>query len=409
MTVQISAAEARKLVLHSQGLHCAKPFGSRQGALLSAIEQLGYVQIDTISVLQRAHHHTLYNRVSTYQHSQLDQLMAEGQIFEYWSHAAAYLPMCDYRYSLVRKHAIASGEKHWHDKDHALSREVIKRIREEGPLQARDFEHQAKTTSAGWWDWKPAKKALEQLFMEGELMVVRRQGFQKVYELTERVLPAHIDRSMPSEEDFLSHLIVSYLRANGLGQPAEMAYLRKGINAKIAKRCREMLEDQQLIGLNCAGQHYYALTAATALLDNPISKGQLRFLSPFDNLLIQRKRTQQLFNFDYQIECYVPAAKRQYGYFSLPILWGSELVGRMDAKVARKTGLFSIVHLHLETKASSALWRDLCPALARFMTFNGGQQLELQRVSGLFGSDAELHNQCHGALKSYFGEPFSAS
>lgn len=159
----ISLADAQKLILISQGLHRADAFGRGIQATLKVISQLSYVQIDTISVIERAHHHSVWNRHSTYQKTQLDTLLQQKQIFEYWSHAAAYLPMSDYRFSLPRKHAIAGGEKHWHNKDKKLSQAILQRISQEGPLQAKDFEHVAAAKNTGWWDWKPAKKALEQL------------------------------------------------------------------------------------------------------------------------------------------------------------------------------------------------------------------------------------------------------
>lgn len=146
----LSHKEAQKLVLHSQGLPAVKQNGTALAATLSAIERLGYIQIDTISVIQRAHHHTLWTRNPRYQSDQLDQLVANKQVFEYWSHAAAYLPMRDYRFSLIRKHATASGkQQHWYERDEKMIQSVLKRISEEGPLMAKDFEHTGKKVLIG--------------------------------------------------------------------------------------------------------------------------------------------------------------------------------------------------------------------------------------------------------------------
>ncbi len=154
-TESLSIQQARKLVLLSQRVPPANQTGSALGATLSAIENLGYIQIDTISVIERAHHHTLWNRNPRYSSSHLDLLLAEKQIFEYWSHAAAYLPMRDYRYSLPRKQAIANGEQdHWYDRDKGLMLSVLKRIEQEGPLMSKDFEHRGEKT--GDWTSKPA-------------------------------------------------------------------------------------------------------------------------------------------------------------------------------------------------------------------------------------------------------------
>lgn len=299
--------------------------------------------------------------------------------------------MNNYRFSLPRKQAIANGEKHWFSKDHKLIKTILQRIREEGPLAAKDFE-QRKTTNTGWWDWKPAKKALEQLFMEGQLMVTKRQGFQKVYDLTERVLPADMDISMPSDEEFYRHLIIQHLQANGLGKPVNISYLRKGLLKPIQQQCQTMLHDGELLLTEVNKQQYYALPSATDLLNKKLSRDKVHILSPFDNLLIQRQRTRELFNFDYQIECYVPAPKRQYGYFCLPLLWGQQFAGRMDAKIDRKTGLLNIVHLHIETDKTEAFLAALKPALTDFMLFNQGKRIEVQRISH-YQQDLSANNQ----------------
>lgn len=378
----LSPKQARKLVLLSQGLHKNAELGRGRNATLKAIEKLGYIQIDTISVVERAHHHTLWTRADGYQPKHLDKLLEQRKVFEYWSHAAAYLPMRDYRYSLPRKQAIAGGEKHWHVKNEKVANQVLQRVKDEGPLQARDFEHTRKG-DGGWWEWKPAKLALEQLFMEGELMIVRRQGFQKVYDLTERVLPDDIDTSTPETDEYHQHLIRKYLKANGVGTPSQIAYLLKGIKASIRQQCQQMLEDKQLVRVFIKQQEYFALPGFEQLLDKSLSRSKVKILSPFDNLLIQRKRTCDLFGFDYQIECYVPEAKRQFGYFCLPILWGQEFAGRMDAKIDRKTGVLTISDLYVETKRENDFVEAFVPSLQEFLLFNGGQQIKLQSTTGL--------------------------
>ena len=189
----------RRIALEAQGLTRSSPFGRGTGGAERALEQLGYVQIDTISVVSRAHHHTLYNRIPGYQPKLLDKLVAERRAFEYWFHAAAYLPMRDYRYALPRMRRFKRGEMRWmRSRDQKLMDQVLDRIRFDGPLRARDFEDPSHK-HGGWWDWKPAKRALEQLFMQGDLMVAAREGFQKTYDLPERVLPAGVDTRIPSQ------------------------------------------------------------------------------------------------------------------------------------------------------------------------------------------------------------------
>lgn len=403
MTEQLSLPQARKLALHSQQLPPATPKGSAIEATLLAIEQLGYIQIDTISAVQRAHHHTLWNRTPRYQPEQLDKLQRSGQVFEYWSHAAAYLPIRDFRFSLPRKQALARGEqKHWFSPEPKLMSQVLDRIHAEGPLMAKDFEQEPSgKTPAKPADWtaKPAKQALETLFMQGDLMVRHRHNFHKVYDLTERVLPASIDTRFPDTEELNRFLIHRYLQANGLGQAPHISYLLKGTKPGISAMLRQMVGDGELQQLQVNGDLFVALPDALSLLDKPLARSKLKILSPFDNLLIQRQRTLTLFGFDYQIECYVPAAKRRFGYFSLPILWDGKLVARMDCKAERQKGLLHIQHLALEPrlKQLDAFATALGKELGAFLAFNQCHQLVLHRTS-----PSSAHQHIHNVLGQLF-------
>jgi uncharacterized protein YcaQ len=382
MTESLSIQQARKLVLLSQRVPPPKQTGSAIAATLSAIEHLGYIQIDTISVVQRAHHHTLWSRNPRYNASHLEQLIGDKQVFEYWSHAAAYLPMRDYRYSLPRKHAIASGQQsHWYERDQKLMKLVLKRIASEGPLMARDFEHKGK--KVGEWQTKPAKRALENLLMQGDLMAPRRENFHKVYDLTERVLPEGTDTTPPSPEEHTRHLVTRYLQANGLGQPAEIAYLLKGTKPLVSATLQEMVSTGELLQVGVGTNRYHVLPASLELLGNSLARSKLKILSPFDNLLIQRKRVKSLFGFDYQIECYVPQEKRQYGYFSLPILWDGKLLARMDCNAERKESLLHIHHLALESglEKTEGFFLALAKELTSFLQFNNCSKVKLHRTS----------------------------
>ncbi|MCJ8319027.1 MAG: winged helix DNA-binding domain-containing protein [Colwellia sp.] len=381
MTNSLSLPEAQKAILLSQGIHNEHKLGKGKDASYKAIKALNYVQIDSISVVERAHHHSIWNRAANYQAIHIEQLLEDKQIFEYWSHAAAYLPMADYRFSLPRKNAFAKGEYHWFNVDKKDMAAVLDRIKADGPLRAKDFKDPRKTKT-GWWDWKPAKKALEQLFMEGKLMAVKRQGFQKVYDLTERVLPANIDTNVPSEAEYFQHLAINYLNANAIGTAEQITYLLKGLKAPVKKYCLQMVEQGLLITLTVNDQIYFALPAIDNLLKKKISRKKVKILSPFDNLLIQRKRIKALFNYDYQIECYVPADKRKVGYFSLPLLWGNTFAGRMDVKMDRKSGVLNIINLHLETEKADEFIVDLKPILDKFLAFNSGTAINVLKVTG---------------------------
>jgi len=350
----ISTQQLRRLALSRQGLIGRNGFGRLTPGTLKAIEHLGYIQIDTISVVERAHHHVLWSRVPGYQLNDLDKLLKKKHIFEYWAHAAAFLPMRDYRFTLPRKNAIKQGEVHWYrNLDKKLLKRTLDRIRIEGPLRARDFEHTRKTNSQGWWDWKPAKRALEQLFMQGDLMAVERAGFQKVYDLTERVLPDHVDTREPDMEEYASFLVNSYIRAHGFGTLKAISYLRRSseLRKAIARVVEQGIEAGEFIDLGTlSGSHskierffIHAPLASANRITRP--RTVLKLLSPFDNLLIQRDRTLNVHAFDYQIECYVPAAKRKYGYFSLPLLYGDVLAGRVDCKAHRKIRQLEVINL----------------------------------------------------------------
>ena len=376
----LSPIEAQKIVLLSQRVFPGKLKGTSLANTLASIEHLGYLQIDTISVIQRAHHHTLWNRNPEYQLSDIDTLIETKQVFEYWSHAAAYLPIRDFKYSLPRKHAILKNEQsHWFQKDAKLMDAILKRIDNEGPLMAKDFAHTAKV---GEWESKPAKQALENLFMQGDLMISSRKNFHKVYDLTERVLPENIDAKCPTQQEYIRFLITSYLRANGIGQAGEMAYLLKNTKALVTSVLKEMYANKELQEVHVSGQVYYALPNALSLLSKPMNS-QLKILSPFDNLLIQRKRMQHLFNFDYKIECYTPAVKRKYGYFSLPILWDGKLVARMDCKADKKSATLHIHHLFFEENFSfnESFKAAFIKEIEAFKSFNNCSGVEVHKTT----------------------------
>ncbi len=382
MIKKLSKQEARKLILHAQKVYPSKKSGIALNNTLASLEHLGYIQIDTISAVQRAHHHTLWNRNPHYENYHLDQLVANKQVFEYWSHAAAYLPIANYRYSLPRKYAYKNGnEKHWYSPDKKVIKYVFERITKEGPLMAKDFENTGK--KIGDWKTKPTKQALEHLFMQGDLMISKRVNFHKVYDLTEKVLPKDLNVTQPTSEEYAKFLITAYLKANGIGQAAEMSYLLKNVKPLILIVLQQMLENNELLEVSVNNQKYFALPSALNLLNKSLQRSKLKILSPFDNLLIQRKRIKMLFDFDYLIECYVPVTKRKFGYFSLPILWDGRLVARMDCRTDRKQGLLHMHHLALEPwfKKTDAFATALCKELVPFLKFNGCDSLKIHKTT----------------------------
>ena len=370
------AGKLRRIALDRQGLLRTDSFGRGKQATLRAIEHLGYVQIDTIAVVERAHHHVLWSRVANYRPGFLEQLVKQRKLFEYWFHAAAWLPMRDYRFALPRM-AEFKGERDWFALcDQKLMRHVVERIECEGPLRARDFED-TRQSKTGWWDWKPAKQALELLFMQGELMVSRREGFQKVYDLPQRVLPDWVDTSHPDIDEYAGHLIETTLRAHGFATLKSMTYLRKGqkLRDAVSEQLRRRMEADALTSLDLGDRDTIYLDPELLQARAPRSHARLRILSPFDNAIIQRQRGRDIFSYHYQIECYVPQAKREYGYFCLPLMYRDGFVGRIDCKAHRTEKCLELKSLHLERQVDEDFVDAFCQTLASFAAFNGCEQI----------------------------------
>jgi uncharacterized protein YcaQ len=382
----VPAAKLRRIALNSQGLLKAEPFGRGRKATLKAIEAIGYVQIDTISVVSRAHHHVLHSRVPNYDPRHLDRLQTDGQIFEYWYHAAAYLPMRDYRFALPRMEAMRNRTERWiRSRDDKLMAEVLARVTAEGPLMARQFES-SESGESGWWNWKPAKRALEQLFMQGDLMVTGRDGFQKTYDIRERVLPEGTNTRMPDDAEMAAYLLRTMLRAHGFITPKEVTHLRRGkaIRAALQTLLADSLSEGSLVAIRQpCGIVAYTEPERLEIRAAPAT-ARAALLSPFDNLVIHRDRVQSVFGFDYQIECYVNENNRRYGYYSLPIAYRDRLIGRADCKAHRQERRFEIKHLHFETDADPAK-DDFLPALAdafqRYAGFNDCAEITLTRAT----------------------------
>jgi len=382
-------ARLRRLALSSQGLLQAQTFGTGILGALNAVKHLGYVQIDSISVIQRAHHHVLHSRVPKFNHTMINQMLLNGDIFEYWSHAAAFLPIADYRFSLPYKRAIKSGQVHWYKNPNPkLMTELLARIASDGPLRSRDLDANT-TKSSGWWDWKPAKKALEQLYMQGDLMVSDRGGFQKTYDLTERVLPSKVNSQMPTAEEFAEHLLDQQLCCHGLVSLKGLTYQRR--NAELRKAVKTLVNERLAQGtleqVKVNNGEVFILETGALERSLPRLSNRMLILSPFDNAVIQRERLKTLFQFDYQIECYVPAAKRQYGYFSLPLLYRDEFIGRMDCKAHRKTRHLEIKFVHFEqiyleqhSFDEDLVIAALLDAIKQFCTFQQCDSVSLTKV-----------------------------
>lgn len=363
----------KQLTLFNQGLGKTSRFAKGLEGTLQAIEHLGYVQIDTISVVERAHHHILWSRVPDYDLSHLNSLVRERQIFEYWYHAASYLPMKDYRYALPAMMSVRKGESRYFNRgDQQLMNEILARVRAEGKIRLRDIDKNNKKSLGNWWNTGLGRRAFEQLYMQGDLMICERNGMEKVFDLTERCLPENIDLTMPTLYEYAQYLFNNTLRAHGAFTWKQLVHLKKN---DLKETMRAVLMEQIDAGVVSAiklenGQMLYVDAAAIEQKLN--TEFGLKILSPFDNSLIHRDRLTSLFEFDYRIECYVPAAKRVYGYFCLPILYQDELVGRVDCKAHRSIKELEVISLHLEktVKNKEVFFFELEQELKRFAAFN---------------------------------------
>ncbi len=377
-------SQLRRATLACQGLYKTNPFGKGKRAVLAALEQLGYVQIDTLSVVKRAHHHTFWTRIPDYKDEYLDRLIEERKVFEYWFHAASYLPMRDYRFAIPLMQQFKREQSHHYNVDPKVLTRVYDQIRLDGPQKARDFQAASKKLGS-WWNWKPAKVALEKLFMQGELMIAGREGMQKIYDISERVLPDSIDTSEPDALQYAQYLVETHLRAYGVTNVKQIAHLKKGqkLRKSIEEVLRNMVEQKEVQEVIIEGLP--PMYVFCELLEKTIKKApdSIKLLSPFDNAIIHRDRTAKLFGFDYRMECYTPQPKRRYGYFCLPILFGEEFIGRVDCKTYRSKGEFELIHLHIEnTQLDVSVWLgSFVETVRQFAYFDGCTSMRLLEVS----------------------------
>lgn len=350
--LELSIDAVRALLLDAQGLLTPPQTRATKADVLASIVRMGALQIDTIHIVARSPYFVLWSRLGDYEQSWLDELLAEGAIFEYWGHAATFLPIEDYR--LHRRSMLEESPRHsaWI----AANPEVVERVRanlQQGEARSTDFPRNDEGSS-GWWDHKPEKIALECLFMTGEVMVARREKFQRIYDLRERVLPAWDDRDMPSPEEVKATLVAKSVAALGVAPirwiPDYFRLPKKGIAAVV----EQLAADGVILPVQVEGWKEPAFVdAATYATVEKAAAGKLQpanttLLTPFDPVVWDRKRGLELFNFDYRIEVYTPAAKRQYGYFTLPILHDGALIGRLDPKAHRQEGIFEVKAIHLE-------------------------------------------------------------
>ncbi|MDF1720246.1 MAG: crosslink repair DNA glycosylase YcaQ family protein [Minwuia sp.] len=381
----VHATFARRVLLDRQQLTGNPRVRMDNDGLQSLIDRLGFVQIDSISTVERAHHMILFARNTTYQPAQLQTLLErENSLFENWTHDASVLP--SRFFPIWRRRFLRDGPRilarwrNWREEGfEAQFEQVLDHIRQNGPVKARDLAPGGRP-SGGWWDWHPSKTALEYLWRTGAICVRHREGFEKVYDLTENVIPAAHREETYDEPAFIDWACRSAIERLGLATTGEIAAFWGVITPAEAKSWSETK----------AGDTYPRVTVDSvndqrprvALADPSVldlhpddmqPPTRLRVLSPFDPVIRDRKRCERLFGFDYRIEIFTPAAKRQYGYYVFPLLEGEHLVGRIDMKRQADTGTLAVRRIWWEPGVRQSRQRD-----ARLMA-------ELDRVRRFVG------------------------
>jgi uncharacterized protein len=396
MMLRITNIQARRLLLYLQGLSEVPNKRLMRQDLYDLIVRMGFVQVDSIRTVERAHHLTLMSRNIHYRTDMLQALLEdEGLLFENWTHDAAIIPTQWYpywqpRFERVRQRIDLS--KHWTGRLGADAQQVLdrvrQRVRDHGPVMARELTETRAPGVGVWWGWGPSKTALEYLWRTGEFAICGRVNFQKVYDLSERVIPEAYHRQIPGEIDYIDWACQAALDRLGCATPSELAAFwgsfkladaRAWCQRHLGKTIREVLVES---ADGSAPRQAYARHDIDALIrDLPAPTPRIRFLSPFDPVLRDRARTLRLFNFDYRFEAFVPAPQRQYGYYVLPMLERDRLIGRIDLKCDRKT----------KTLLVNGRWFE--PGIRQTKTRSDQIDKELERYRVFVGADSIRYQQ----------------
>jgi uncharacterized protein YcaQ len=387
----LSTAHARALHLAAQGLLAPPRRRATKDDVRLAVRRMALLQIDTIHVVARSPYLVLFSRLGPYEPRWLDELLASADVFETWAHEACFAPIEDWalhrRVAETRSHWAADRARRVLREHGAPMRALLEHVREKGPVKAADFEREEGNRS-GWWQWKKEKAWLEAWLVLGELMIARRENFHRVYDLRSRVHPASDALPLPSAEDAARALVERAVRALGVTQA-------RWIHDYF--RTRPRLRDEDLAPLLADGTvveaevegwdarafvHRDHVATARAIASGTLRPSHTALLSPFDPVVWDRARAAEMFGFDYRLECYVPAPRRRWGYYVLPILRRGALVGRLDAKAHRADGVFEVRSLHLEpaVRPGEALLRDVARAIASCAAWHGTPTVRIGRT-----------------------------
>jgi uncharacterized protein YcaQ len=373
--IRITGADARRLCLRAQRLDEAEPFGAGSAAVAAAIGHLGYVQIDTINVIERCHHHILWSRIPKYRSTALGTVQSgERSAFEYWSHALAYIPTHDFRFFAAAMETRRLRPHPSYAKiDSDAYAALLTRIRGDGPLTLRDIDDPLlEEKQHPWASRKPSKRLLDYGFWVGDLTISARTGMLKTYELSDRHFGWDQRPEAATPDEFAGYLLDRAIRTQAVFSLESATYGDAPAKATVARLAADRVARGALIPVEIEGLARAKYWAAPVALDELRSLDPARrvhILSPFDPLVIQRKRLSALFGYEHRFEAYVPAAQRLYGYFALPVLAGDRIVAAIDTKMDRKAGGLLIQKWSWIVPETKRLRSQVETALGRFERF----------------------------------------
>jgi uncharacterized protein len=348
MQDSLSIDQARRVVLAAQQFHAAPASPKSVSALAAVVRRLGAVQMDSVNVLVRSHYLPLFSRCGPYRRELLEEAAYEPKqraLFEYWGHEASLLPLESYPLFRWRMERARRGEGTWGRLKRFVTEHreavaaVLEQIRERGPLGAGEIAG-ASRGPGGWWGWSESKEILEWLFWTGQVTTARRRNFERLYDLTERVLPSALLAQEVSKEHAQRELMKISARALGVATLRDLRDYFRLPTQDAAQRLKECVEGGELIPVTVEGWKQTAYRHRDATCPRAVSASAL--LSPFDSLIWERQRTERLFGFHFRLEIYTPAHKRQHGYYVLPFMHEGRLVGRLDLKSDRESGRLQV-------------------------------------------------------------------
>jgi uncharacterized protein len=339
--VPLTKAAARHIWLRAQRLDTEAPFGDGPAATAAAVEHLGYVQIDTINVIERCHHHILWNRIPQYRRADLRQAQSvDKSVFEYWTHALSYVPAKDFRFFIpAMKVHRREGHKWFGEVTPADLRKVMRLLKKDGALTIRDIEDDVLVEKVhAWASRKPSKRALQLAFYEGRVTISERNGMLKTYELMTRHFGWDRPPKPASQREITGYLLDRALRAQGLVSLDSICHLDAPNKPSVRRLIEARVRRNELmpVAIEGAGKQEHWARPETLETAGEGASELVHILSPFDPLTIQRKRTHLFFDYEHFFEAYVPKEKRRFGYFALPVLVGDDIVAALDLKTDRQ-------------------------------------------------------------------------